>query len=109
MEHRRIRIRKPAVLEVEAQETVTVDLHKVTTFDEKTFKKIRLLKNPAYVDIKAGVTRKLDDFEFLRLDVGVSVPCDIADIDATQQEYSKKVCDMLANELNLYIPNSGQK
>lgn len=72
--------------EVEDQ---TTEIHKFTT-------------DPAYVRVNAGVTKNLGNYESLRLDVSISRPCYVEDIDRTYESLSTRVSEMLEEELDKY-------
>lgn len=54
---------------------------------------------PAYVRLSAGVTKNLGNFESLRLDVAISMPCYTEEID----KVIPKVGDMVASHLESEI------
>lgn len=58
---------------------------------------------PAFIKVGAGVTKNLGDFESLRVDVAITMPCRVEDIDTTYEELSTKVADMLDSEVDKYL------
>jgi len=59
--------------------------------------------NPAYVKVQAGVTKSLGDYEFLRVDVSISVPCYAEEIDQVFPIVAEKVSDKLTQEVEAYL------
>lgn len=59
--------------------------------------------NPAYVKVQAGVTKSLGDYEFLRVDVSISVPCYVEEIDTVYSAVAEKVSDRLTQEVEAYL------
>ncbi len=57
---------------------------------------------PAYVRISAGTTKKLADYESLRVDVSISVPCYTEEIEAVAKKVGEKVSEILSAELAEY-------
>ena len=57
---------------------------------------------PAYVRATAGVTKNLGDFESLRLDVSITLPCYAEDADKTYLAAADWVYDRLADEIEEY-------
>lgn len=60
--------------------------------------------NPAYATINLGLTKKLgDSYEFLRIDVSVSKPCKVEDIDLTCNELIDYAAKKLTSETESLI------
>lgn len=57
---------------------------------------------PAYVRIAAGTTKKLADYESLRVDVAISVPCYTEEIQTVAKRVGEEVSAILADELAQY-------
>lgn len=59
-------------------------------------------QTPATVTVGIGVTKSMGEgtFEFLRVDVSVSMPCLPNDVEETQTQVSDMVWGMLDNELD---------
>lgn len=57
---------------------------------------------PAYVRISAGTTKKLADYESLRVDVSLSVPCYTEEIQAVAKRVGEEVSAILSDELAQY-------
>jgi hypothetical protein len=51
-----------------------------------------LPENPAMANTKLGVTLNLDNYESLRVDVGVTIPCNVEDVEAVQNN-SYEFCE----------------
>ncbi len=59
--------------------------------------------DPAYVSVKAGVTRSLAQYEFLRVDVSIMMPCYKEMVNETYEAIADQVSEMLENEVEQYI------
>lgn len=57
---------------------------------------------PAYVRISAGTTKKLADYESLRVDVSISVPCYAEEIETVAKNVGEQVSNILSEELSQY-------
>lgn len=66
------------------------------------------IRNPAYVGVKGGVTQSPRQFEFIRIDVEVRLPCHAHDeaLDAAYQRASRKVNEYLNAELDNALGNT---
>lgn len=58
---------------------------------------------PAYVEVKAGVTKALRQYESLRIDVSMRLPCYTERVDATFEYASDWVSDRLYDEVDDYF------
>ena len=60
---------------------------------------------PAKVEVRAGVTREIGEFEFLRVDVGITRPCNPSDnsIEECYQHTATQVANMLTEEQDAYF------
>lgn len=58
---------------------------------------------PAYVRVSAGVTKKTAPYEALRIDVSISVPCYMEEIDEVYGQVSDMVASRLELEVNEYL------
>ncbi len=58
---------------------------------------------PAYVRVSAGATKNLGDYESLRVDVSVEVPCYYEEIDSVIEDIAEFVSDKLESEVVGYI------
>lgn len=84
----------------ERVETGTIKVystHLGTDTEEQTELMVRKFEvEPAYVRVNAGVTRNLGDYESLRVDVAVTVPCYTEEID----DIIAKAGDIAASHLD---------
>ncbi len=100
---RRVRRRGSEVTTHDA--TVTV-LASGVGIDEEKRKVIEVRKfetEPAFVRINAGVTKNLGNYESLRVDVAISVPCYVEEIETVQKRTAEMVADMLDTEVEEYL------
>lgn len=58
---------------------------------------------PAWVRVNAGVTKNLGNYESLRVDVSISAPCYIEEVEAVQKNVAGLVADMLDAEIEEYL------
>lgn len=58
---------------------------------------------PAYVRVNAGRTKNLGNYESLRVDVSITVPCYRETIDETFSKVGDEVEDMLDYEVSRYL------
>jgi hypothetical protein len=58
---------------------------------------------PAYVRASAGTTRNLGNYESLRVDVSVTVPCYTAEIEEVYDRAAGLVADLLMQEVDRYL------
>ena len=71
---------------------------------EKVTKEVEVFEvEPAYVSVKAGVTRSLAQYESLRIDVSIMMPCYKEMIDETYEAIANQVSEMLENEVEQYL------
>lgn len=77
--------------------------------DETKTRVHRFITEPAHVTVKAGMTRSLGvgTYEFLRVDVGVSIPCYKEQIGEQTKEAADMVADLLDDEMNSYLGEGG--
>ena len=57
---------------------------------------------PAYVRVNAGSTKNMGNYESLRVDVSISVPCYAEEIDKVVPLVADKVAQFLEDELKNY-------
>lgn len=59
--------------------------------------------DPAYVRVNAGVTKNLGNYESLRVDVSLSIPCPPEVVDDVFVNVADKVADLLDSEVQKYL------
>lgn len=74
----------------EEEEDVTVEVHEFAT-------------EPAYVRASAGVTKNLGNYESLRVDVSMTVPCYAEEAEEIYKGAADKVYDLLMDEVDVYL------
>lgn len=62
---------------------------------------------PAMVRVNAGVTKNLGNYESLRVDVAISVPCYAEMVDDTFDAIAEQVSELLADEVENYLDSKG--
>jgi len=58
---------------------------------------------PAYVHVRAGVTKNLGEYESLRVDVSLTVPCYMEQVDDVFDSVAEQVSGMLDDEVDKYL------
>ena len=89
---------------VEAKESITVSRTKVGMVlsdesEDKTISVREFKTAPAYVEVRAGVTKNQGNYESLRLDVGVKIPCYVEEITEVEKQASEWVDDRMTDKL----------
>lgn len=56
----------------------------------------------AYVRVSAGTTHNLQDFNSLRIDVSITLPCRVGEIDEAYAAVSEKVSELHTKEAELW-------
>lgn len=101
---RRTRLREKQHVEThEAVITVTASGVGVDTDERKVIEVREFKTDPAYVRVGAGVTKRIADYESLRVDVSISVPCYVEEIEEVQKRTASLVADMLDEEVEQYL------
>lgn len=67
----------------------------------------RFMTDPAFVRVSAGVTRSTAPYESLRVDVAITVPCYVEEVDVVQRKLEEKVAVMLDTSIDNYL-NEGE-
>ena len=80
--------------------------HETDREDTILTRKFREGEHPAYVKVGAGMTINLGDFNSLRIDVSVSLPCLPEEIDECQILASDWVADKVADEETNWLGQS---
>ena len=70
----------------------------VEEFDTEVFE-----TEPAYVRAAAGMTRNLGDYESLRVDVAITLPCYKEDVERTYGVAADTVAVLLEEEIEKYL------
>ncbi len=99
------RVRRAKVATATEETVMMVTASGVGVDDEKR-KVIAVRKfetDPAYVKVSAGVTKSTGKFEFLRIDVSVSVPCYVEEIEKVQRNTEELVSTMLTESIDNYM------
>ena len=85
-----------SVVRVKSRHIVSQD-NKDEEFDSEIF-----LTDPAYVRVAHGATKSIGDFESLRVDVAVTMPCYKERVEACALSVGEQVALMLQKELDEY-------
>lgn len=64
-------------------------------------------EEPAFVRVGAGNTFNMGNYESLRIDVSVTLPCHPHQIDETYRQASDWVAEKMAEEEQAWLPTSG--
>lgn len=59
--------------------------------------------DPAFVRVSAGVTKNMGDYESLRVDVAITVPCYVEEIEEVQRRLEPLVATMLDEAVDNYM------
>ena len=62
----------------------------------------KFLAEPAYVRVNVGMTKNMGNYESLRLDVSLSVPCYTEEIDQVFHSVADRVSVLLEEEMKQY-------
>lgn len=62
----------------------------------------KFMVEPAYVRVNAGMTKNMGNYESLRLDVSLTVPCYAEEIDAVFHSVADRVSVFLEEEMKQY-------
>lgn len=98
-------MKKPVQKNANSKLTISKTKHKVPKPDEVTETTMGIQTfpegiEPAYVMFKEGLTKNLGDFEYLRLDISVSMPCLPEDIEKTYLKCKTFVESTLKREID---------
>lgn len=100
---RRTRARREVTTTEEAVLTVTSSGVGVADEKRKVIEVRKFATEPAYVRVNAGVTKNLGNYESLRVDVAITVPCYSEEIEKVQKRAAALVADMLDEEVEQYL------
>ena len=101
-ERRRRRSTQPDVIETEDTRTV---ISSYLGSEKNRTEKLQVRKfmvEPAYVRVNAGMTKNMGNYESLRVDVSVTIPCYPEEIDKVLPRVADKVAKFLDEELDKY-------
>ncbi len=105
------RVRRVSRKEVEttheAVATVTGSGVGVVEEKRKVLEIRKFITEPAYVRVNAGVTKNLGNYESLRVDVSLTVPCYVEEMERVQKRTAELVATMLDTEVEEYIGKEG--
>lgn len=94
---------RPAIQEHESTIEVTSSSYGAKEEDRRVLDVHQFQTEPAFVRISHGATRKLEqDFEFLRVDVAITVPCYKEEVNEVALRVSDEVARILGSELDSY-------
>lgn len=83
-----VRVRSRAILSEDRREE---------EFDSEVFQ-----TDPAYVRVAHGVTKSIGDYESLRVDVAITMPCYKEQLDEVASQVGDRVALMMERELDAY-------
>lgn len=78
--------------------------------DENEVREIEVRRfetEPAYVRINAGVTKNLGNYESFRVDVSITMPCYVEELEGMTDAVSDRVADRLEDELKKWNIEEG--
>jgi hypothetical protein len=100
----RVRRNRPAVTE-QTHDTVLNVMSSSFGIEENERTVIGVRKfatEPAYVRVNAGTTKNLGNYESLRVDVSITLPCYAEEIPTVFEKVADEVAGLLADELKKY-------
>lgn len=103
---------KPGTITVQSRILVRQDGEEEEEIVTDEFEEIEVQKfdvEPAYVSIKAGVTKSLRQYESLRVDVSAQLPCYREKMDETFAYGADWVADKLIEEVENYFNAEGEE
>lgn len=97
--------KKEGLTTMEGKEVITVlrtksDVVLSDESEDNTISVRRFKTHPAFVEVRAGVTKNCGNFEFLRLDVSVRLPCYSEEITEVEKQATKWVDDRMSDKLD---------
>lgn len=96
---------------IEGKESISIvrtRVGKVLSEEEEdaTISVRKFLTHPAFVEVRAGVTKNCGNYESLRLDVSVRIPCYLEEITEVEEQATKWVDDRMSDKLDELDQNS---
>lgn len=86
---------------------VMVSIYGADEDDKEEREVLQFESDPAYVKVNAGVTKNLGNYESLRVDVSISVPCYVEVVQETFDAVAEQVSELLADEVDNYLDDKG--
>lgn len=72
--------------------------------DKRTVLEVRKFEtDPAFIRVNAGVTKNLGNYESLRVDVSITAPCYVEEMESVQKHIAELVATMLDEEVEQYL------
>jgi hypothetical protein len=100
---RRVRpAQRPESQEHESVASVMSSAYGVEETDRRPIAVHKFESDPAFVRINHGVTKNLGNYESLRLDVAITVPCYPEEVHEVAPRVSEEVARLLEAELEAY-------
>lgn len=95
---------RSATKKVDAQHTVMVRTTVHGTESETRDVEVEtFITEPAYVRASAGLTKNLGDYESLRVDVAITVPCYKEMVEEVYESVAEQVAVLLETEIDKYM------
>lgn len=101
------RRRRAETLQAESRLTVRVTSVGNETESKETISVQKFETDPAYVRVNAGVTKNIGDYESLRVDVSVSVPCYKEEVDDMIPLVGDIAAGHLDEQVNAFMGTDG--
>lgn len=102
METSKRRTRRPAALSAEEVLTVTTLYGGESRNRQERLKVRKFLSDPAYVRVNTGITKNMGNYESLRIDVSLSIPCYPEEVDQVFPTVADRVSLFLQEEQRNY-------
>lgn len=99
----RVRRTRQAQGSLEAIATVTASGVGIAEDKRKVISIRKFETEPAYVRVSAGVTKSTGNYESLRIDVSISVPCYVEEIGKVEKRVEVMVSEMLNESIENYM------
>lgn len=100
----------PEVVAATSVKSVWVKVNKFSDDEETTERNIEFFETePAFVRVAAGQTVNLGDYESLRVDVAVTMPCYREEINEVQKQAADWVALRLGEEIDTYLGDEDGK
>ena len=98
------RVRPQQVIQEEAVSVVSVQSSSfgIDESERQSISVHQFVTDPAYVEVHAGFTRNLTNFEFLRIDVSLRAPCYVEEANDVAPRVADWVAQRLDEEIQKY-------